>query len=297
MSTALRRGCVNSDVSPLPPPLVPPEVDLRGLEWMPYYGDRVMRSAFNAQATDAEWRAGHNLWWSAWNNVPAASLPNDDAALARYADMGRDVRGFRRIKGVAMHGFVLCSDNRYYHPFMAELAIPAWGRRVRERARKARWRGGQDAPDDAPETGTERAQDAPGDGDAAGLDRHADFAGLSWRVNRGPASWGVWEEYPVLSDGRGLGDVWDEVSPKWGARPPTFSELVNVDKSVLCIIDIAIQHKGQIVFAIEVVHKHPSTLSKVNFLRDRLTLLEIPAYWILGQVDRPTSIPPEFFVQ
>lgn len=139
----------------LPAPLVPPDVDLRGNEWMPYYGNHLARSEFNAHASDAVFRAGHNLWWAAWNNVPAASLPDDDVALTRFADLGRDVRAFRKIKADALHGFIKCSDGRLYHPFLAKLATDAWGRRVKERDRKARWR---------------RSKDGDGDGDAIGTD-------------------------------------------------------------------------------------------------------------------------------
>jgi hypothetical protein len=114
---------------------------------MPYYGDRLGRSEFNARVSDAAWRAGHNLWWSAWNSVPAASLPNDEVALTRYADLGRDTKAFRRIRDDALHGFVLCNDGRLYHPFLAELALAAWeerlayrASRVSDRERLRRWR-------------------------------------------------------------------------------------------------------------------------------------------------------------
>lgn len=132
-----------SDSAALPAPLVPTEVDLRGLEWMPYYGDRLGRSEFNARSDDATWRAGHNLWWAAWNNVPAASLPNDEVALTRFADLGRDVRAFRRLREAVLHGFVLCRDGRLYHPFLADLAMAAWDRRVKEREKKRKWREGK----------------------------------------------------------------------------------------------------------------------------------------------------------
>lgn len=131
---------------------------------------------------------------------------------------------------------------------------------------------------------------------AAGHDGHADFCNLSWRVNRHRPHWGVWVEYPVLADGTGITTVWDEISENWRRRPPMRDELIERHLDPTCIIDIAIQHKGQIAFAIEVVHKHACDPRKIGFLRDRLTLLEIPAYWVLGQVDRPTVIPHEFFL-
>lgn len=130
----------------------------------------------------------------------------------------------------------------------------------------------------------------------AGNDGHADFVGLSWRVNRRGPHWGIWQEYPVISDYRGLDPVWDEVSPRWRARPPTYAEVTARGLRPMAVLDIAIQHKGTIAFAIEVVHKHHCDPRKIGFLRDRLTLLEIPAYWVLGQVDRPSEIPREFYL-
>lgn len=124
----------------LPEPLVPPEVDLRGYGFMPLYGHHLFGSEFNARCNDAEWRAGVTLWWAAWNQVPAASLPDDDVALCRLADLGRDLKAWRKIRANALHGFVKCSDGRLYHKFLAQHAIEAWDRRVKERERKAKWR-------------------------------------------------------------------------------------------------------------------------------------------------------------
>lgn len=143
----------------LPAPLVPVDVDLRGMEWMPYYGDRLGRSEFNARVNDATWRAGHNLWWAAWNNVPASSLPNDEVSLTRFADLGRDVKAFRRLRDDALHGFIECSDGRLYHPFLASLALAAWERRVAEREKKRKWRQRKTVDSPVPETGTRPGRD------------------------------------------------------------------------------------------------------------------------------------------
>jgi hypothetical protein len=136
-----------------PAPLVPAEIDLAGYEFMPLHGDRLFGSDFNARCSDAEWRAGVTLWWAAWKQVPAASLPDDDVALARLADLGRDVRGWRKLRANALYGFVACSDGRLYHPVLSRLAIEAWDRRIKDRERKARWRAGRDG------TGTETGTD------------------------------------------------------------------------------------------------------------------------------------------
>jgi len=122
----------------LPAPLVPPDVDLRGYDFMPLYGHRLFGSDFNARASDASWRARVTLWWAAWNQVPAASLPNNDAALCRLADLGRDVKTFVRLKADALHGFVECSDGRLYHRALAAWALEAWERRSEHQAAKER---------------------------------------------------------------------------------------------------------------------------------------------------------------
>jgi uncharacterized protein YdaU (DUF1376 family) len=114
----------------LPPPLVPADVDLRGLEYMPLLGNHLLGSAFHAMCTDEEWRIGVTLWWASWNQVPAASLPDDDVALTRLADLGRDTKTFKRVREKALHGFVKCSDGRLYHRFLSKQALIAWEKRA-----------------------------------------------------------------------------------------------------------------------------------------------------------------------
>lgn len=158
-----------------PEPLVPAEVDLRGLDYMPFFGHHLLGSEFHARCSDAEWRAGVTLWWAAWNQVPAASLPDDDVALCRLADLGRDVKGWKALRANALHGFVMCSDGRLYHKFIAEQALIAWEKRVNERKRKQRWRQGRNGPGDGDGTGTETGTSpSPGRGQVRGQDRPPD---------------------------------------------------------------------------------------------------------------------------
>jgi hypothetical protein len=107
---------------------------------MPLLGTHLLGSEFNAVANDTEFRIALTLWWKAWTQKPAASLPDDDAALCRWADLGRDMRTWRKVKKVALHGFVKCSDGRLYHKTLAEQANIAWEKRVNDRKRKAEWR-------------------------------------------------------------------------------------------------------------------------------------------------------------
>lgn len=165
-------------MSDLSDPPIPANVDLSGYEFMPLYGHKLFGSNFNAICNDAEWRAGVTLWWAAWNQVPAGSLPNDDAALCRLADLGKDVKGWKKIKGNALHGFVLCNDGRLYNGMLCALAAEAWERRMSERDRKRKWREkkeghgtGQDADVPGTKTGTGRGRDADVPAERKGQDR------------------------------------------------------------------------------------------------------------------------------
>lgn len=69
----------------LPPPTTPPDCHLRGFDWMPLFGHRLFGSDLCAIATDEEFRAALRLWWAAWQQCPAASLLNNERALAEAA--------------------------------------------------------------------------------------------------------------------------------------------------------------------------------------------------------------------
>lgn len=75
------------------------------------------------------------LWSASWHQIPAASLPDNDAVLTKLIGLGKDVRTFRRHKAAAMRGFVLCSDGRLYHPVVAEQAVDSWRRKLEQRWR------------------------------------------------------------------------------------------------------------------------------------------------------------------
>lgn len=73
------------------------------------------------------------LWSASWHQLPAASLPDNDAVLTKLIGLGRDVRTFLKHKAGALRGFVLCSDGRLYHPMVAEQAIIAWNSKLKQR--------------------------------------------------------------------------------------------------------------------------------------------------------------------
>lgn len=108
-------------------PLVSADVDLRGYEFMPLYGDRLKKSQTWITADPAGKVAALELWWHAYaHEVPAGSLPDDDRLLADYAGFGVSVRAWLKVRPQAMRGWVMCSDGRLYHPFVAELVLEAW---------------------------------------------------------------------------------------------------------------------------------------------------------------------------
>ena len=120
-----------------PEPLTPADCDLRDFSFMPLDIVRLFGSEFHARASDAEWRAGLTLWLKSYHQVPAGSLPDDDIALARLAEFGRDLRAWRKVKAGAMRGWRLCSDGRLYHPVVAEKVNEAWAGRLAYQQRQA----------------------------------------------------------------------------------------------------------------------------------------------------------------
>ena len=106
----------------LPAPLTPAGCDLRGLPYMPLDVIRLLDSDMFAEATGDEFKAAVALWCKSWTQVPAASLPNKDLVLAHLSG---NAAKWKRIKAGAMRGWILCSDDRWYHPVVAEKALAA----------------------------------------------------------------------------------------------------------------------------------------------------------------------------
>jgi uncharacterized protein YdaU (DUF1376 family) len=104
---------------------------------MPMDVVRLLDSDLFALATGDEFKAALALWCKAWLQVPAASVPDDDRVLAHLSGAGSR---WKKIKPMALRGWVKCDDGRHYHPVVAEKAAEAWKHRQaqRDRANK-RW--------------------------------------------------------------------------------------------------------------------------------------------------------------
>jgi hypothetical protein len=126
----------------LPDPFTPSECDLRGYDWMALLGSRLFKSTFyrRARKDPRGGLAGIKLWWEAMLQTPAGSLPNDDEELCELADFGEDTKTWMRHRDVAMHGWVLCSDGRFYHQVVAQQVIAAWDRKRRVNETREGWK-------------------------------------------------------------------------------------------------------------------------------------------------------------
>lgn len=110
----------------VPEPLTSIDCDLRDFAFMPLDVARLRDSDLAIQLGAEEFRAAVLLWCAAWHQVPAASLPDDDKALAALAGYGRVVTEWRKHREGALYGWVKCDDGRLYHPVVAEKARDAW---------------------------------------------------------------------------------------------------------------------------------------------------------------------------
>lgn len=116
-------------------PLTHPDCDLQDFPFMPLHVSRLRDSDLAATVDpEAAWYAVM-LWAASWHQIPAASLPDDEMVLTRLCGLGRDVKTFRKCRSGAMHGFILCSDGRWYHPVVAEQANAAWKAKQEQRWR------------------------------------------------------------------------------------------------------------------------------------------------------------------
>lgn len=144
----------------LPEPPVPPDADLRHFPDMPLQVGRLRDSGL-ATVPDAEVRWANLMSWCvAWHQLPAGSLPDDDAQLSHLMGYGRDTRRWRslRAKG-ALRGWVKCRDGRLYHPVLAETCLRVVGKsRASRSAVMARWN--RQATEKPGSNGYDRSADA-----------------------------------------------------------------------------------------------------------------------------------------
>lgn len=124
------------DSNVLPSPLTPADCDLQDFKFMPLDVARLRDSDMAAyESPEACW-AAVLLWSTAWHQVPAASLPDDDRFLAKAAGYGRVVKEWANVREGALHGWIKCADGRLYHPVVAEKALESWRAKVHHQWKK-----------------------------------------------------------------------------------------------------------------------------------------------------------------
>lgn len=122
-------------MSVAPEPLTPTECDLQDFPFMPLHVARLRDSDLAAEESAEALGYAVLLWCASWHQLPAGSLPDNEAVLTRLVNLGKDVRTFRKIRAAAMRGFILCSDGRWYHPVVAEQVVSAWDSKQKQRHR------------------------------------------------------------------------------------------------------------------------------------------------------------------
>ncbi len=110
----------------LPAPPYPAHVDLTHFDDMPLEVRRLRDSGIAGVADAEAFRCGVLSWCAAWHQVPAGSLPADDADLCRLVGLGRDLKTWKRLRPDAMRGWMQFADGRLYHPVVAEKVVERW---------------------------------------------------------------------------------------------------------------------------------------------------------------------------
>lgn len=119
-------------------PLTPADCDLRDFAFMPLDVARLRDSDLASDEPPEACWAAVLLWCASWHQVPAASIPNSEAWIAKaagYLSRGKIDPAWKRVRSGAMRGWVECDDGRLYHPVVAEKARDAWRGKLEQRWR------------------------------------------------------------------------------------------------------------------------------------------------------------------
>ena len=121
-------------VPELPSPLTEPHMDVRDLDGFMLNVERLIASELMAISTGDEFKASVSLWCRAWKQIPGGSLPNDERVLAAFSgNPGK----WKKIREMALRGFILCSDGRLYHRTLCEDVNRAYLKKMERRDRTA----------------------------------------------------------------------------------------------------------------------------------------------------------------
>lgn len=127
----------------IPEPLVSRDVDLKGFPGFVLDVEALLASELLALANAEQIAAALMLWCRAWQQTPHGSLPNDELVLAAFSR----AKNWKKVRDMALRGFVLCSDGRLYHKTLCVKVQEAWAQRLayqekrkKDAERLASWR-------------------------------------------------------------------------------------------------------------------------------------------------------------
>lgn len=128
-------------------------------------------------------------------------------------------------------------------------------------------------------------------------DDYHEALGFRWRVNRGGPLFGVIEEVPLVI-GCSVSECGFVLAPdECGLTNDDgttlgYGELAALGKYPDAILDIGIQHKGNVIYGIEICASHPVGLEKAILLEQLdIEVIELSADWVLAQLQRPEGGP------
>lgn len=104
-------------------PLVPSKCDLTSFPYLPIDVDYFISTKEWISFNEIEKVVFFNFILKSWHQIPSASLPNDDVLLMHFAGVGKK---WLKAKDKVLSTWVLASDDRYYHPYVAKKALAAW---------------------------------------------------------------------------------------------------------------------------------------------------------------------------
>ena len=120
---------------------------------------------------------------------------------------------------------------------------------------------------------------------------------FDWETDFRDPDKGIRLEYPIISREVKGEKEYIGMDPVWPRNQhPNLEKVIENGRQVEAVIDLVVISNGKVKYGLEVVYKHPCSVSKLLFLREMkkkygFAVYEISAEWIMGQLtDKIPSI-------
>ena len=112
------------DLAHQPSPFIPTSLrSFKGMSYVPLYIQSLRDNPLYEQSTGNQFKVAISLYMAAWESETACSIPNSLPQLAKLVNLDTDsfVQCMKEgsLKNGFMHGWILCSNNRFYQPELA----------------------------------------------------------------------------------------------------------------------------------------------------------------------------------